>query len=64
MESTIDGLQRRLDRERQADLDLRMPFPRGWDPYFTDSMSVLEVYRYASVHFEHHRRQLTLPPRA
>jgi hypothetical protein len=62
MESTIDALQRGLARERASDLDLRMPFPLGWDPYFTGSMSVLEVYHYATVHFEHHRRQLTLRP--
>lgn len=62
MEATVDALERGLDGEREADLDLRMPFPRDWDPYFTDSMSVLEVYDYATVHFEHHRRQLTVSP--
>lgn len=60
MDGTTRALQRRLADESESDLDLRMPFPRRWDPYFTDSMSVLEVYHYATVHFEHHRRQLTL----
>jgi hypothetical protein len=37
-----------------------MPLPTRWDPYFTGWMSLAEVYRYATRHFDHHRRQLTL----
>ena len=37
-----------------------MHFPVGWDPYFTDHMTVGDVYHYATQHYEHHRRQLTL----
>jgi hypothetical protein len=37
-----------------------MPFPTSWDPYFTSYMTLAEVYRYPTRHFEHHRRQLTL----
>jgi hypothetical protein len=58
---TIAALQRSLMREREAALNRGMPFPVGWDPYFRDWMSLAEVYRYATRHFEHHRRQLTLP---
>lgn len=29
-------------------------------PYFTDTMSLLDVYQFGTQHFEHHRRQLTL----
>lgn len=57
---TFAGLHRALDRETEATLALHMPFPQGWDPYFTDHMSVLDVYHYGTVHFEHHERQLTL----
>lgn len=39
---------------------LRMHFPASWDPFFNDSMSVGELYRYATQHFDFHRRQLTL----
>ena len=34
--------------------------PVGWDPFFTDRMSVAEVYHYGTLHFDYHRRQLTL----
>ena len=37
-----------------------MHFPVGWDPYFRDFMTMLEVYHYPTQHYDHHRRQLTL----
>lgn len=37
-----------------------MHFPTAWDPYFEPTMSVLDVYHFATQHFDHHRRQLTL----
>ena len=39
-----------------------MAFPTSWDPYFAPCMTLADVYRYPSRHFEHHRRQLTLRP--
>ena len=57
----IAGLRRALARETEAALRRGMPLPTRWDPYFTEWMSLAEVYRYATTHFEHHRRQLTLP---
>lgn len=59
----VAALQRRLEGETEAALDHGMPFPVGWDPYFTPHMTVADVYRYPTTHFEHHRRQLTLGPR-
>ena len=56
----IAGLQRSLQRETDAALDRGMPLPTKWDPYFREWMSLADVYRYATTHFEHHRRQLTL----
>jgi hypothetical protein len=56
---TIAALQRRLAREGEAALHRGMPFPPGWDPYF-GYLTLAEVYRYPTRHFEHHRRQLTL----
>jgi hypothetical protein len=37
-----------------------MHFPIGWDPYFTDFMTLLDIYHYPTQHYNHHRRQLTL----
>ncbi|MDT5255639.1 MAG: hypothetical protein QOD10_719 [Mycobacterium sp.] len=37
-----------------------MRFPTRWDPYFAERMSLADVYHYATVHFDHHRRQLTI----
>ena len=34
-----------------------MHFPVGWDPYFKDVMTVADVYRYPTQHYDHHRRQ-------
>ena len=37
-----------------------MHFPVGWDPYFTDYMTLRDVYHYPTQHYDHHRQQLTL----
>jgi hypothetical protein len=58
---TIDSLHRHLDAETEAALGRGMHFPVGWDPYFHDVMTLADVYHYGTQHFEHHRRQLTLP---
>jgi hypothetical protein len=34
--------------------------PVGWDPFLADKMSVLDVHRHGTEHFDFHRRQLTL----
>ncbi len=56
----IAGLQRSLQRETEAALHRGMPLPTRWDPYFREWMSLAQMYRYATTHFEHHRRQLTI----
>jgi DinB superfamily len=60
MDHVVASLQRSLSRASEKTLDRGMHFPVGWDPYFTDYMTVKEVYHYATQHHEHHRRQLTL----
>jgi hypothetical protein len=60
LDRTIDALQRKLAAETDASLALSMHFPTTWDPYFTPTMSVLDVYHFATQHYDHHRRQLTL----
>lgn len=58
---TIAGLARRLAAEPEAGLHRAMPFPTRWDPYFQPSMTLAQVYAYPVLHFDHHRRQLSLP---
>jgi hypothetical protein len=60
MDRTINALQRRLNAETDTGLALTMHFPTAWDPYFTPTMSVLDVYHFGTQHFDHHRRQLTI----
>ncbi len=39
---------------------LEKDFPVGWDPYFQEYMTIEDVYHYATLHYDYHRRQLTL----
>jgi len=57
---TFDALHRRLDAETDEALRRTMHFPVDWDPFFRDSMSVEQVYRYGAQHYFFHREQLTL----
>jgi DinB superfamily len=59
MDRTIQGLRRGLARESERTLTLAMHFPVGWDPYFKEIMTVADIYRYPTQHYDHHRRQLT-----
>lgn len=56
----IAKLHRRLDAESDADLARGMHYPTRWDPFFTDYMTLADVYHFPTQHFEFHRRQLTL----
>ncbi len=60
LDGVTRSLERRLDRESATGLQRGMHFPTGWDPYFKDVMTVLEVYHYPTQHYDHHRAQLTL----
>lgn len=57
---TVDAIERRLIREAEDDLRRGMHYPNRWDPYFTDFMTLEDIYRYPTLHFDHHARQLTL----
>ena len=59
LDRTVEGLRRGFARESEHTLSRSMHFPVGWDPYFKDVMTVADVYRYPTQHYEHHRRQLT-----
>lgn len=60
MDGVIASLVRTLERSTEQQLALGMHFPVGWDPYFRDYMTIQEVLHYATEHYRHHRRQLTL----
>lgn len=60
MDRVIAALHRSLDREDSAAMRRSMAFPTRWDPYFAERMSLADLYRYPTLHFDHHRRQLTL----
>lgn len=59
LDRTIRILQRRLATESDDGLALAMHFPTTWDPYFQPTMTVEDLYHYGTVHFEHHRHQLS-----
>jgi hypothetical protein len=60
MDRVTQHLQSSLANETDDGLNRGMHFPVGWDPYFNDFMTVKDVYHYATQHYDHHRRQLTL----
>jgi hypothetical protein len=60
MDRVTRSLDASLDREPERRLERGMHFPTGWDPYFTDVMTLRDVYHYPTQHYDHHRRQLTL----
>jgi hypothetical protein len=60
MERATSRLQRSLRNRSEQALARGMHFPEGWDPYFTDFMTLLDIYHYPTQHYDHHRRQLTL----
>jgi hypothetical protein len=59
-DAVIAALERRLARENEVNMSRSMAYPVRWDPFFMDVMTLADVYRYPTQHFEFHRRQLTL----
>ncbi|MFF0793764.1 DinB family protein [Streptomyces spiralis] len=64
LDRTLAVLHRHLEAEPDAVLARTMGFPTRWDPFFKDVMTLEEVYRYPTRHFDFHRTQLTLAPQA
>ncbi|MGW4108916.1 hypothetical protein [Streptomyces sp. NPDC004976] len=52
------ALERRLAAE--AGLARGMHYPVRWDPFCKDFMTLADIYRYPTRHFDFHHRQLTL----
>ena len=59
MNRVIASLQRSLARSTDEALRRGMHFPTRWDPFFTDYMTLEDVYRYPGQHFDFHAHQLT-----
>jgi hypothetical protein len=59
-DTTINAITRRLDRESPESLSRSMPFPDRWDPFFTPTMTLRDVYAYPTKHFVFHAKQLNL----
>jgi len=59
LDRVIDSLHRHLDAETEKALHSGMHFPPGWDPFFRDFMTLEDVYRYPTQHFDFHGRQLS-----
>lgn len=65
LDAVTSSLDRHLDAETDAALARSMAFPARWDPFFAPRMTLLDVYHYATQHFDWHRQQLTISdPRA
>lgn len=60
LETTINAITRRLERENSRSLGRSMPFPDRWDPFFAPTMTIEDVYGYPTKHFDFHARQLDL----
>ena len=60
MDRVLAALKRNLARGSEESLHCGMHFPTRWDPFFTDYMTLADVYRFPGQHFDFHRRQLTV----
>ncbi|MFI5615464.1 DinB family protein [Amycolatopsis sp. NPDC051903] len=60
LDHIVARLHRSLDRATDADLARGMHYPTRWDPFFTDYMSLADIYAFPAQHFAFHQRQLTL----
>jgi hypothetical protein len=59
-DQVITALERSLEREPDSALRRGMHYPTSWDPFFTGYMTLYDLYRYPTKHFDFHSRQLTL----
>jgi hypothetical protein len=60
LDRVIGSLQRSLQHERDSNFTRGMHYPARWDPYFTDYMTLADIYRYPGKHYDHHRQQLSI----
>ncbi|MGC0386683.1 DinB family protein [Streptomyces sp. SAI-129] len=60
LDKVTGALERRLAADSEAGLARGMHYPVRWDPFFKDFMTLADIYRYPTQHFDFHQRQLTL----
>ena len=60
MNRVIDKLQKSLASENENAFRRGMHYPPRWDPYFSEYMTLADLYGYPGRHYDHHRRQLTV----
>jgi hypothetical protein len=60
LDKVIAVLHRRVDTAAAADLARGIHYPTCWDPFFTGYMTLADLFRYPTQHYDFHRRQLTL----
>lgn len=59
-DGVCDRLARRLETESDQQLGRGMWFPTKWDPFFTPYMTLWDVYRYPTKHYQFHYQQLVM----
>ena len=60
MEAVTAKILRFYDHASPGDLRRGMTIPPSWDPYFSTWMDRALLMTWAPMHYQHHRRQLTL----
>lgn len=60
LDRILTALHRSIDAAATVDLARGMHYPTRWDPFFTGYMTLADLYRYPTRHYDFHRRQLTL----
>ncbi len=60
LDRVIASLQYHLAAADSAALSTGMHFPTTWDPFFGDYMTLGEVFRYPTQHFDFHLNQLSM----
>jgi len=64
LDRVFAALHRSLDTATAEDLARGMHYPVRWDPFFSGYLTLADLYRYPTLHYDFHRRQLTLTIRA
>jgi DinB superfamily len=60
LDRVLADLHRRIDAATPSDLARGMHYPARWDPFFTGYMTLADLFRYPTQHYDFHRHQLTL----
>lgn len=60
LDRVLAALHCSIDTATPEDLARGMHYPARWDPFFTGYMTLADLYRYPTRHYDFHRRQLTL----